>query len=191
MTLPLTIESLGISKDDLTDRIVERVSHAVLHNTTCDEDGDERWLQSEFSKTLQALVVDKINKAVEDIAGKNVLPNVASYVEGLCLQETNRWGEKVGKPVTFVEYLVSRAESYLREEVDYEGRSKAERSDSYSWRSSGTRVSYMIHKHLQYSIETAMKDALKTANASIVGGLQKAVEQKLAEISVNLNVDVR
>jgi hypothetical protein len=137
---------------------------------------------------LEAKVLERVHQAIDDIAAKNVLPNVASYVENLTLQETNKWGEKTGSPLTFVEYLVQRAEHYITEKVDFQGRAKGQ--DSYSWNGTQTRITYLVHEHLQYSIDTAMKDALKAANGNIVKGLEETVKLKLREIANGMNVKV-
>ena len=184
----ITLESLGLTREEILERVVEKLAEQMLTQTVTDEDGDEATLPSAFAKVLERKVAARVNAAIDEIAGKHVLPNVAQYVETLCLQETNKWGEKKGAPVTFVEYLVQRAEAYMREEVNYEGKPKG--ADSYSWRASGTRVAHLIHEHLQYSIQTAMQQALKDANSAIVGGLNDAIKIKLAEVAAALKVKV-
>lgn len=173
----ITLESLGLTRDDICDRVVDRL---------CGELGS----YEDFEGQVQGKVREAVDAAVSKMADEHILPNVHQYLENLCLQETNRWGEAKGKPVTFIEYLVQRAEAWMTEKVDYQGKAKTER-DSYSWRENGTRVEFMIHEHLQYSISTAMKQALADANKTIVGGLQEAVKVKLNEIARKLKVEVK
>lgn len=183
----LTLESLGLTKEEIVERVVARISDAVLREHVEDEDGEDSPVSSPFAVILERKVIERVNVAVEEIAGRHVLPNVAAYVEGLCLQETNKWGEKTGKKaLTFVEYLVARAEVFLREEVDYHGKPRG--TDSYQWKAAGTRIAWMVHEHLQYSIQIAMQQALKTANAAIAGGIEAAVKIKLAEVAASLTV---
>ena len=49
----------------------------------------------------------------------------------------------------------------------------------------------MIHKYLQYQLENFAKEALKTANDSIIGGIQEAVKIKLAEVQKNLKISAK
>lgn len=186
----LTIEALGLSKEELADRIVERAAARLLEAIVSDEDGNGVEVPTTFARAMEQQIKYKVDEAIDKIAGKHVLPNVASYVENLSLQATNQWGETSGKKVTFIEYLVQRAEAYLQEPVNFQGTAKRD-GDSYGWRGAQTRVSHLVEKHLQYSIETAMKEALKTANASIVDGLETAVKMKLAEIGAKLKVEVK
>lgn len=175
----LTIESLGLTKEELADRLVERLADQMLNAERADAD---------FPNQIQKRVTERINAAIDEIATKHVLPNMTTYLENFCIQETNTWGEKQGKSVTFIEYLVKRAEAYMQEPVSFQGKTKAE--DNYNWSKNTTRVSYLIHQHLQYSIETAMKAALKDANSFIVGGLDAAIKLKLTELSKMFSVSV-
>jgi hypothetical protein len=92
--------------------------------------------------------------------------------------------------MTFIEYLVARAEAYLREDVNFDGKSKDEHS-GYSWSKSQTRIVWLVNKHLQYSIESAMKDAVKTINDAVTEGLEKTVKVKLEEIAKGLKVNLK
>lgn len=182
------LKQLGLSKDQITNMIVERCASELMRSTSCNEYGEEETVSpSKLKQQLQELVTKRINEEVTRIADAHVLPRVTEMVEGLTLQETNKWGEKKGEPLSFVEYLVARADAYMREKVNHAGKSEAEDGNSYNWKASTTRVSYLIHEHLQYSIKTAMEQAMKSANASIAGGIQTAVKIKLQEVLDEMN----
>jgi len=184
----LTIESLGISKDDIAERVVDRVVDQLLHNLDdTDEDGTPTGARSQFQDQMRARIKEKIDSAVDEVAAKHILPNITAYLESLVMQETNAWGEKKGAPVTFIEYLTQRAEVFMVEPVDHEGKSKRENTWG-SWSQKGTRVAWMMDKHLQYSIEHAMKAALANANSQIAGGIAETVKLKLNEVVAGLKV---
>ena len=188
--MELTLESLGLSRDEILDRVVGKIAESLLSDWVDVDDPDNvAAVETPFGALLKRKVMERIDTAVDDIATRHVLPNAAAQLEGVCLQETNKWGEKKGVPMTFVEYLVARAEAYLREEVNYEGKLKGQ--DSYAWTKSGTRIAYMVDKHLQYSIQTAMETALKNANSAIVGGIEETVKIKLAEVAASLKVQTK
>lgn len=185
----ISIDALGITKEELAERVVKRIAEQMLSHFYSDPDGDETDEPTEFRRVIEKRVTARIDEAVDQIAAKNVLPNVGEYVENMCLQETNKWGEAKGKKLTFIEYLIARAEAYLTEKVSFEGKAKGE--DHFSWKGTQTRVAYLVHKHLQYSIETAMKAALQDANSAIVGGLEETIKIKLDEIRRQLKVTVK
>lgn len=186
----ITLESLGLDRDEITNRIIDRIVDRALNGYDYDEDGEEISTgPSKFLAAVQARVKERVDRAVEEIAAKHVLPNVATYLESLCLQETNRWGEKIGRPVTFIEYIVGRAEAYMTEQVDYSGKPKG--TDSFGWAARSTRVAYMIHQHLHHQIETAMKSALAQLNSSVAKGLHETVRIQINEVLAKLKVEVK
>ena len=176
----IDLDSLGFTKDEIKQRVIDLIAEQV-RGGECEE------VESQFDEALDAAIKEKINTAIDKLAQKHVLPNVAEYIENVTLKETNRWGEEIGRQKTFIEYLVHRAEAYMSEKVNHDGKGKGESQDSY-WSAGETRITHLIHKHLHFSIERAMKESLKTANSSIAGGIEKAVKLKLDEISKSLTV---
>lgn len=187
--MSITLEALGLTPQEITDRIVDRYVEQLRITYTADENGDRVDRASDFDRAMQKRIAERIDTEVTRLAEMHVLPRVASMVENLVLQKTNSWGEKVGQPVSFVEYLVQRAEVFMTEKVDYKGKSKDEES-SYGWTGTQTRVAHMVNSHLHYSIETAMKAAVANANSAISAGIAETVKIKLGEIAQNLKVKV-
>ena len=177
--------------EELQERVIDRICEQLLTSIDYDPDtGGEYQVASTFRRGIDNRVKAKVEETINAIAEREVLPNVAAYIEGLVLQETNGWGEKRGTPVTFKEYLVQRAEAYMQEKVSFDGKSKAE-SNGYSWNGTQTRIAHLIHQHLHYSIESAMKNALKIATGAVAEGIQETVKIKLAEVSAKLKTEVK
>jgi hypothetical protein len=187
------LESLGITKEQIIERVIEACADRIM--TDCgltDEDGNPRSCQenSPLAIKLKAIVKERIDAGLAQVVDKHILPNVTQYIENVTLQETNKWGEKRGSLVTFIEYLTGRAEAYLTEKVDYQGKSQGE-SQGYSWIGSQTRITHMVHEDLHYSIATAMKKALEIANSAIATGIEETVRIKLQEVCKSLQVKVK
>lgn len=185
----ITLESLGLNADALAERLVDRLAETVLTSVSYDEDGDEFRGKNALSRKLEALVQQRIDQSVNEIAEKHLLPRVAEMVENVTFQQTNEWGEAKKPPLTFREYLVTQAERWMSEPVDYEGKPKGR--DSFGWHASNTRVAHMVHQHLDHHIHTAMAAALKDANSKIAGGIEAAVKMQLQEVLGKLKVDVK
>lgn len=183
------LEALGITKEVLIDRIINKIADDLLSGEVFDEDGNEFKTTSNFHRQLRELIQKRINTKVSELGEKYVMPKVDALVEGCVLQKTNQWGEKQGEPVTFIEYMIQRADQYMREEVDYEGKTRDEKR-GYSWTKDSTRVVYSINKHLQSSIDTALKTALADANRSIVGGIEGAIKESLKNIQEKIKVGI-
>jgi len=185
----INLEELGITKEDLQERVIDRMCSQLLEEQGYDEDGEPTGrYASRLQQTLKDRIQRHVDATISAMAEKHVLPRISEYVERLCLQETNKYGEKVGKPLTFIEYLTTRADHYMREEVNYDGKAKAD--NNYSWSAYGTRVAYMVNKHLNLSIQTAMKDAVSEFNKTLVGGIEGAVKVALKDALSNLKTTV-
>jgi len=183
------LKELGLTQEQMTEIIANKAVEQLLTASHHEDEGEEYWGSSEFRELMEKHITETIDAKVTAIAEKHVLPGVEKMIGNLTLQETNKWGEKRGESLTFIEYLIQRAEVYMKEEVDYKGRTKSQRGGC-QWSSEGTRVAHMVHEHLRRSIESAMKEALSNANSTIVGGLEKAVKMKLDEIAKSLKVHV-
>jgi hypothetical protein len=185
------LTDLGIGKEELLNRVVDKITDQVMNSYYSGEDDDQIARTSQFARKLSERAEKAVDQAVNSIADKYVLPKVEEMVENLTLQETNRWGEKTGKRMTFVEYLVARAETYMTEQVNYDGKSKEESRDSYSFKGQCSRVAYMIHQHLHHSIKTAMEQALGNLNSTVAKGLEETVKLKLAETLASFKVTTK
>lgn len=175
------LQSLGISEDDILNRVVDRICESIIPSF------DEA--ESEFGNRVEGAVKERIDKVMSDAFEKHVHPKITEMVENVTLQATNRWGEARGEKLTFIEYLTERADAYIREEVNHNGKTQSE--DSYSWRKHGTRIAYLVNSHLQYSIQRAMEQALGDVNSSVRKGLEEAVKIALAGIKVSVNTTVK
>ena len=173
---PEILTALGITKED----IITRCAQLILDGRNDDEEYSSG-IESAVTKEVKAAVNERLETAIRD----HVHPKVAAMMENLVLQETNTWGEKKGTPVTFVEYLVQRAEQSMIEQVNYEGKSKGEKSYG-DWSAKSTRIAYMINQHLYINIERAMKEILSGANDTVRKGLVVACKTALANIKIQV-----
>jgi len=178
-------KSLGMEEGEMREQVLSRMVDALLHGVVEDGPFSESGIASEVSKQVQGRIDELVKAALE----REVLPRVDDLVENAVLRETNRWGEPKGEPVTFKEYLVSAAERYLTELVDFQGKPKGR--DSYNWQGKQTRVAHMVHEHLHYSIQSALKKTIADGNKVLVDGIQKTIEENLRQVSARLSVDVK
>ncbi len=185
------LEALGISRDDIISKVIDRCVENILSTDYYeDDDGGKYRAKADVEKRITELCRKRVDEKVQQIADAHILPFVSERIEKLTLQKTNQWGEKAGAPVTFIEYLVARADTYLTEMVNYEGKSKDE-VGSYSFSGTQSRITHMINKHLHYSIETAMKNAVQHVNTALSKGLQETVKAKIDEIVSSLKIQTK
>jgi hypothetical protein len=180
------LETIGLSKEELADRVVTRTVEQLL-SQGCYSDYEPA--PSKFQKQLEKQIRRGIDKGVRKIGEEHVHPRVEELIRSTTLQQHNRWGEPRGEPQTFIEYLVSRADAYFTEQVDFEGKTKGE-ARGYSWSAKTTRVVYLIEKHLQYSIKKAMDEVLEDASKLLQDGLEGGIKTALGDLQKRLKVTV-
>jgi hypothetical protein len=175
------LAALGITTEDVLKKVVEKISDAFIGS---DEDGATDFY-NQIERSLKAITTAKLDA----IFAEHIQPAIGEMIENHCLQATNEWGEKCGKKLTFTEYLVERADAYIREPVDYRGKSKDE--ESYNWTGRSTRITFLIHEHLQHRIEQAMAKALGEVNSSVCKGLEEAVNMAIKRVTVKVDTTVK
>jgi len=177
------LSTIGITQEELQQRVVDKIVAQVMTTEITD---DETGLPyTAVAEAMNAHVRSAVNAKVAELAEKFVVPQVETLIENFTMQTTNKWGEKTGQPTTFIEYLTQRAEAYLTEPVDYEG--KTVERGSYG-KATQARIAHLIEKHLHYNISNAITAALKDLNSKIADGLAKTVQLKLAEALAGLTV---
>lgn len=190
--MELTCEQLGITPEDIADRVARKIADTMLASYS-DEYDDETGetvqtdLPSKFQTLVRARVEAKVSAAVDAVAGRLLGEAVEQKIEALRFPQTNHYGEPKTEPLTALEFIAKRCDTYLSELVNHDGLS---RSQSSYGDCKTPRVVHLLEKHLKYTIETNMNNALKSANAQIVGGIEAAVKANLADIANKLNVKV-
>ena len=185
----MNLEQLGFTQEELQDRVVKTIVDDLTKTRTSDEEGFEYSAVSRFKGELQGRIKAAVDAKINSVFDGEIVPRIEEMIDECTLQETNTWGEKRGEPMTFVEYLVNRSDAYLREKVDFSGKTKAQDS-GYNWKGCQTRVAFLVHKHLHYSMETFAKQALKDANSTITESLEEAVKIALHGVQERLKVKV-
>jgi len=188
------LEQLGMTQEELRERLMSSLVERMLTETvfSMDEDGDEVQFERKrkFVDEIEKRVLKASNEKIDELFNKHILPQVSLMIDNIVIQNTNSYGEKKGEPITFLEYLVKRANEYITETVNYDGKTKAQVGSYNSFSGKQTRIAYMIDQHLQYSIGEAMKRAINTANEQFADGLAEACKIQLRQLINKLNVKI-
>ncbi len=168
-----TLELLGLTKEQLQERVLERMVEQLCDHLEPDID-------------ISGAVRKAINDKVDTIAAEHVVPNVGKMIDNVSLKKTNEWGEKKDdKTITFIEYLTERAEKYLQQPVDYSGTT----SSHYSYKEH-TRLIFMIDRYIGDSIGKALKGVVGSVNKALIDGLVDTIKLQLAEVAKGLELGV-
>ncbi|MCS3467120.1 hypothetical protein M2401_000841 [Pseudomonas sp. JUb42] len=183
-----TLEALGVSATYLQERIVEQAVHALLYSTGFDEDGDESSYASKFKQQVEKRVQEAVDLKIAALAAEHVLPRVGEMIEAANMMKTNAYGEPKGDPMTFKEYIASRAEVYMSEKVDYNGKSREESKDTYNWRESGPRLTVLMKLYIKDTLEKSAKNAINDVNKVIAKNIEVAAKDAIQACAAAIKV---
>lgn len=186
--MELNCEMLGLTKEQMMDRVIDSMADKIMKETieTTDEDGETTWTKG-FNTQLNKLVQETADDRLKCIKEENILPKLDELIFGVILQKTNDWGEKKGEPVTFVEYLTAQAEAYMQEMVDGNGKNKAESNNSY-WSGRTTRLVYLIDKSMANHFHKVSQELNRHAREALAETLSETMKSYLTEAAGNMKV---
>lgn len=185
--MDISLESLGLSTEDMRERLVDAMIDRFLTSKVSDEDGEPVVVASQFQAAIRTSITKRVDESVERLLAPALDRNIDTFLRGFVIQPTNGYGEPKREPRTITEYMADQVHAYLFEGVDALGKTKKERgSDSYNFASKANRVTFLIDQKLQELIATKMSEALKEANSLITNGLKAAVAFELDKLNAKL-----
>ena len=186
-----TLTALGINKEDLFERVVEQTVSFLLSTSGFDSESEQ---EVSYATKFKREIEKRIQKAVDDkiaaLAEVHLIPRVGELIESANLQKTNSYGEAKGAPMSFIEYIASRADAYMSENVDINGKSKEE-GDSYNWRSVGPRLTVLMRGYIRETLEAHAKNAISDVNKVLAKGMEKAATDAIHAAAAAVKVSVQ
>ena len=187
-----TLEALGISADELGNRIVDQCVDSLLNSTGFNPDTEEETrYESRFKREIEARIQKAVDEKIAALAAVHLIPRVGEMIEKADMRKTNNYGEPKGPALTFKEYIAHRAEEYMSESVDYHGKSKAEAGDSYGWRSEGPRLTVLMRSYIRDTLEKQAKAAVTDINKVISKNIETAARDAINAAAASLKVEVK
>ena len=185
-----TLKALGISPEELGSRIVDQAVEVLLNNTGFDPDTEaETSYASKFKREIESRIQKAVDAKIAALAAVYLIPRVGEIIEKANLLQTNKYGEQKGPSMTFIEYIVSRAEAYMSEDVDYHCKSKNE-GDSYNWKSCGPRLTVLMRNYIRDTLETHAKKAIVDVNKVFAANIEKAAREAITSAANSIQVSV-
>lgn len=186
-----TLEALGISKEDLAQRVIEQCVESLLNSTGFNPETDEETrYASRFKREIEARLMKAVDDKIAALAAVHIVPRVGEMIEQANMVKTNGYGEAKSPPMTFKEYIAYRAESYMSENVNTRGLSKAEDGDSYNWKSEGPRLTVLMRIYIRDTLETHAKAAMTDVNKVIAKNIEKAALSAITSAAAAMKVSV-
>lgn len=178
------LQTLGITADDLIERIVSRAVDELLNPRAYNDDS----ISDDMARKVLALVQSAVDAKVSEVARDHLIPRIGELIEKATLTETNRFGEPKNEPMSFVEYLANCAERYMTEDVNSEGLNRSE--GDYRWSKVGPRITVLMKLRIKEALEEHTKRALKDVNAELAKAMQKAAADAISSAASAIKVSI-
>ena len=81
----MNLEELGITKEDLQERVIERCCEMLLSEVSYDENESPRIISSSFERKAKEQIKKIIDEKVTEAGDKHVLPFVAKMIENIVI----------------------------------------------------------------------------------------------------------
>ena len=190
-----TLEALGISTEALGDRIVDQAVEALLNTCGFDPDTEqETRYESRFKKAIEARLQKAVDEKIATLAAVHLVPRVGELIEKADMRKTNQYGEPKSSSMTFKEYLAHRAETYMTEQVDCNGNSKADleanNKSIYDWRACGPRLTVLMKLHIKDTMQKSAQAAVTDVNKAIAKNIEDAAKAAIASAAGAIKVVV-
>lgn len=180
----ITLSQLGISAESLETKLLEILAQDFWEKSfagSVDDEGRYHRLENFILSKLEKQTKEAIDTAIEKLGSETLGPAIETFIQNYKVQQTNAYGEKKGEAKTFTEYLMSMAETYCLQPVDFNGTT----SNSYTHKDH-TRIAHLIDKHLSNEIEKLVKTHIHEANKLFARGLNETVRMMINETFAKL-----
>jgi hypothetical protein len=188
-----TLKALGVSPEELQERIVEQCVECLLEaNGFNPETEEDEVYETKFKREIKTRIQQAVDAKIAAVAAEHLLPRIGEMIEKADMRKTNRYGEPQTPSMSFKEYIAHRAESYMTEDVNYHGESKADleakNSSAYDWRSSGPRLTVLMRNYIQTTLDEHAKAAVNDVNKVIAKNIENAAKAAITAAAAAIKV---
>jgi uncharacterized membrane-anchored protein YjiN (DUF445 family) len=177
------LQSLGLTKEEMQERIINNAVKALLRENGSDEDG-ECECATTLSRRIGSKIEKKLDAIADDFVEKRIGAHVMEYIEKTLLNPTDHYGTKKGNPRTFAEYVIERFDSFLKEKVNEQGT-----VDRYH-DGCTERGAWLVMRHIREAIEKVIKESLggavNTIKDGIAGQIKNMLDRTFVEVSTKV-----
>lgn len=186
----VTLENLGISNEDLLEKLTDKLCENLLTRYSYDDDMQGYPVSTEFKRLMDKKIQELVDAKLQTIAEEHVMPGMIEKIDSMIVRQTNEYGEDVEEPVSLVQYLVKKAENYMYQEVDSNGKPTGSQRHWERNKPQNTLLAYQIDQYLHVYIRQAMETVIGAGNKTLVKALSEACKIQLENTAKKLKVSV-
>ncbi len=171
------LEQLGISREDVLEKIAERAFEAVFE--------DRETSEQEY---IDEIVCDKLEKEVKNLveqAHANIVEKVnaimytaVEQVFNEPFQRINVWGEPEGEPTTIKDMIALEAKNYWEQKVDSRG-------NVSSYTNAKPRAEYYATKIIEHVYDKQLEQQSKALAQKLKAKIPETIGDEVAKTIKN------
>jgi len=179
----ITLEALGITKDDLVNRIV---SAALGMAAGYKQTGEESWADVPLSSVVDAKITEAIGNLVDTMKPllqqriDEIMTTKITEVFTAPFTPTDRWGKPKGEPTTIRDMIADEAESYWAKTVGSDGKQP---SDGYGEKM--TRAQYYARQVMTDVYNEKLVQEVKTMASELRAKIPATISAEISETVLN------
>lgn len=187
-------EMLGISQEEMQDRVINAAAEKLLSSSKIMsyDDDDSGEVSTPFAKAMQEFLKDRVSAKVNEMAERELLPKLETFIGDIVFQKTDTWGKPDGDPRTAPEFLRDCCRDYMAEMVDEKGdpRPKASGYSRDHWYKKSTRAEFLVDRFLDSTMVSVMSEAVKDTNESMAEAIQSTMAEHMTKLLTTFKVNV-
>jgi hypothetical protein len=175
MQMALTAEDIGLSQDEVQSRVVEAIADQIVTTASCDDEGNVHKRRASFVTRMENTVESVIRQRAEKLIDSQ-LEAVIDKILSSGFQPVDSYGEPKGEKTTLRDMIKKKAEAFLSERVDKNGKTADRYADPV-----GTRLDVAMQKHVDGVCTATVQNELKTAVEAAKGKIGTMVAKVIVE----------
>ena len=172
------LEQIGITKDELINRIVDR---ALGITAGYEQTGEESWQEIPFSSVVDEKIEKSIGNLIDSMKSKIqtqidiIMLKKIEEVFKAPFQPVDRWGDKKGEVTTIKDMIANEAQDFWAQKVDEDGR----RYDGYG--SKLTMAQYHAKKVIKEFYDSQLKIEVDKMVKDFRSKIPETIGQEMAK----------
>lgn len=177
MPTTLTLEQIGLTQEELQQRVIEAIASQLLEENLEDEDGDTYSRKTSLHTKLREAIIARVDEKVGLLATMTTASQLPQYLNDLVFTRTNGYGEAKEPGEKLRAHIDRLVGEYLSVQVTSDGNTARYRDDKTT-----SRLEWILGKHVRGLVKEAIDTYLKHAGDIIAGDLREAVTSAIAKL---------
>jgi hypothetical protein len=179
------LNSLGLSAEEIERKIIQQCTDDLMRQYYTHEDGESAGHgKSTIVEKLEEKMAERIDAALEKVVSERFSAQLPQLLADFIFTPTSRYGEKKGKPRTFLEYVTDHAKEWAEQRVNDQG--SVVGKDQYSYSNHKTRFQRLLDEKVSADVNAALAQILKDGHSILITGLADELKRRMTEMAESL-----